>query len=93
MEVQASPVLLLQLPPKGQGLLPGLRQGRLAGQEELALVFSLPAAEAARICQRLQDDETAKVDYAIGSFPRDADSAYGLLAAARKTEKLGTVTY
>ena len=55
-----------------------------AGPHELALVFSLPAREAASICGRLGADEASvTVDYAIRSFPEDGDSLSGLLAAAR----------
>lgn len=54
-----------------------------AGVEELALIFSLPASDAARICARLERDRLpVQVNHAVRSFPQDASSASGLLAAA-----------
>jgi RNA polymerase sigma factor (sigma-70 family) len=55
-----------------------------AGLEELALIFSLPASDAARICERLERDRLpVQLHHAIRSFPHDAGSASGLLAAAQ----------
>ena len=55
-----------------------------AGREDLALIFSLPATEAARICKRLQQNGLAvRLHHAIRSFPQDAGSASDLLAGAR----------
>lgn len=55
-----------------------------AGAEELALIFSLPAAEAGRICERLErEGGPVRLGYAVSSFPKDGSSASGLLAAAQ----------
>ena len=55
-----------------------------AGRAELALIFSLPGSAAARICQRIQQDGLpVRFDHAIGSFPEDARSVAGLVAAAQ----------
>jgi RNA polymerase sigma factor (sigma-70 family) len=55
-----------------------------AGREELALIFSLPGTAAARICERIQQDGLPiRLDHAIGSFPGDARSVPGLVAAAQ----------
>ena len=57
-----------------------------AGPQELALVFSLPAAEAAQVCERFHDDKlTANLACAIAGYPRDGDSSAALLEVARRT--------
>lgn len=57
-----------------------------AGPQELALVFSLPPAEATLVCERFHDDKlTANLACAIASYPRDGDSSAALLEVARRT--------
>jgi len=54
-----------------------------AGPAELALVFSLPEREAARICERLSRHRgAADLAYAVSSYPHDSASPEGLLTAA-----------
>ncbi len=54
-----------------------------AGRQELALILSLPASAAVRVCERLgRNGPSVPVEHAIGSYPKDATTASGLLAAA-----------
>lgn len=56
-----------------------------AGPEELGMIFSLPRAQVAAICDRLYGEQPA-VDmvWGIVAYPEDGDTARELLAAARE---------
>lgn len=56
-----------------------------AGEQELALILSLPPDAAALVCRRFLHDGPANgaLQCGLASFPEDADSVVGLLAAAR----------
>jgi RNA polymerase sigma factor (sigma-70 family) len=55
-----------------------------AGPGELGLIFSLPQREAVMVCRRFENGASAtKLQFAIATFPQDATSASGLLAAAK----------
>ncbi len=55
-----------------------------AGPSELALIFSLPLREAAQVCRRFQNGDSAtRLECAVAAYPQDATSASELVAVAK----------
>lgn len=55
-----------------------------AGPTELALIFSLPLREAAQVCRRFQNGDSAtRLECAVAAYPQDATSASELVAVAK----------
>jgi len=103
---EAPLTLALLRPESGSGPLPPELLSRMAGRiyqqvrvldhvfragpQDLALVFSLPPAEAALVCELFRGDQlTAKPACAIASYPRDGDSSAALLEVARRNLEQG----